>query len=79
MQRQLEDKKRIAEEATHKLYNAVRRGDIKAVRSLVSKGANPLVLSPDGRSMINFASSLGHTAIVAELSELANPQDTTNG
>lgn len=31
MQRQLEDKKRIAEEATNKLYNAVRRGDIKAV------------------------------------------------
>lgn len=77
-QRQLEEKKRIAETATHNLYNAVRRGDVKAVRSLVSKGANTTVPSPDGRSMIDFASSLGHIAIAAELSEMAKPRDTAN-
>lgn len=42
-------------EATRKLYNAVRRGDLKAVRALLLKGADPSSLTPEGEPLVSFA------------------------
>jgi hypothetical protein len=66
-ERQREDSERIAASATAKLYNAVRRGDIKAVRALIEKGANASGLAPDGKSICEFAQASGHAEIAAEL------------
>jgi len=52
--------------ATRNLPNAIRRGDIKAVQSLIALGADPSVASPDGTSLHDYAIALGHTHI-AEL------------
>ena len=66
-ERQLQDRKRIAEQATSNLYNAVLRGDLKAVRALIEKGADITVCAPDGTTMVALAIANGHTAIVQEL------------
>jgi hypothetical protein len=65
--RQAEDKTRIAAEATKTLYNAVRRGDLKAVRALMKQGADATSCGPDGSSLIVVALSKGFDAIAAEL------------
>jgi len=65
--RQKEAKQRIADAATASLYNAVRRGDSKAVLALLEKGANPNSHTPDGATLLEFASSKGHAAIVEVL------------
>jgi hypothetical protein len=67
--RQSEDKKRIAESATGNLFNAVRRGDLKAVAALLKAGAAPSVCCPDGTTMIDFARGKGHLLIAALLDE----------
>ena len=58
-ERQARDMARIARdgppEATRKLYNAVRRGDIKAVQALLLKGADASSLTPDGEPLVSFA------------------------
>lgn len=65
--RQVSDKARIAAAATKNLPNAVRRGDLKAVRALIAKGADPATSAPDGSSLIAVAASLGFDAIASEL------------
>lgn len=67
MQRQLKDKKRIAETATRNLFNAIHRGDVKAVRALISKGADVMFPAPDGLSLVAIAAAKGFDAIVVEL------------
>ncbi|GAO37340.1 hypothetical protein SCT_2761 [Sulfuricella sp. T08] len=66
-ERQLQDRERVATAATAKLYNAVRRGDIKAVQALLSKGADAGSLTPEGASLLSFAESRGHAAVATEL------------
>ncbi len=66
-ERQLQDRNRIALAATANLYNAVRRGDVKAVRALLHKGANPKSLTSEGTSLVSFAESCGHVAVAVEL------------
>lgn len=75
MERQQQDKGRIAEESTFKLYNAVRRGDVKAVRALLSKGADASVPAPDGSSLLSIAEAAGIQAICDELRSADNSQD----
>lgn len=65
--RQVQDSSRIAATATVNMYNAIRRGDVKAVRALLGKGANIESLTPDGVSFLLFAESLGNIAITTEL------------
>src|SRR3989344_3316616 len=67
MERQLQDRKRIAEEATRNLYKAVLRGDLKAVRVLIEKGADVTVSAPDGTSLTAVATAHGNIEIVQEL------------
>mgnify|MGYP001011330888 CR=1 FL=1 len=69
--RQQEDKKRIAKHATENLFNAVRRGDLKAVQRLLAKGADPSVSAPDGSSLIELAYSTGLSEIGNELLEVS--------
>jgi len=66
-ERQLQDKKQIAEAATRNLHNAVRRGDIKAVRALIHKGANVKAPGSDGSAPVTLALSMGYDEIAAEL------------
>jgi Ankyrin repeats (many copies) len=70
-ERQLQDRKRIAEQATDNLYKAVRRGDLKAVRALVEKGADVTVSAPDGTSLIALAAADGNTEMVQVLEKAA--------
>jgi len=58
---------RRAERATQNLYNAVRRGDIKAVQALLATGASPTASTPTGESLISFARAAGRETIAAQL------------
>ncbi|MBK7015124.1 MAG: hypothetical protein IPH39_05975 [Sulfuritalea sp.] len=69
--RQVQDRKRIAEAATRNLYNAVRRGDIKSVQALISKGADVMVLAPDGSPLVSVAKAKGFESIADELRRAA--------
>ena len=70
-ERQARDKARIAlegaPEATRKLYNAVRRGDLKAVRALLLRGADASSLTPEGEPLVSFALRQNRHEIVAIL------------
>lgn len=66
-ERAAEGKARRAKKATGVLYNAVRRGDLKAVSALISKGADSTIRTPDGCSLIEFAKAQGRDDIVAAL------------
>jgi hypothetical protein len=59
--------KRRAAKATHDLANAVRRGDLKAVDALLSKGADPRVCALDGASMLDLARHSGREAVIARI------------
>jgi len=61
--RALEGKRRRADEATAKLFGAVKRNDIKAVAALLAQGANSGMQGTDGLSAIELAKSLNRTAI----------------
>lgn len=53
-----------AQRATKNLVNAVRRGDVKAVKALLAKGADPrYALPPDGQSLVEYAEANGKTGI----------------
>lgn len=65
--RQVEDRKRIAGEATNNLSNAVRRGDLKAVQSLILRGADPSVVTPEGKTIVDFALLKGRNDIADAL------------
>ena len=70
-ERQARDRARIALqgplEATRKLYNAVRRGDLKAVRALLLKGADASSLTPEGEPLVAFALRQNRHEIAATL------------
>jgi hypothetical protein len=51
--------------ATEKLYNAVRRGDAKAVEALLSQGASPGATTPEGVPLAQYAEA-GNRADIAE-------------
>lgn len=63
-----EAKARKAGRATQNLYNAVRRGDIKAVRALLGQGASPTVTTPDGVGLAEYARASGRSDIAELLS-----------
>jgi hypothetical protein len=65
--RQAQDRKRISETATKNLFNAVRRGDLKAVHALVQRVADVNAPTPDGSSLLDLAASKGYEAIATEL------------
>lgn len=58
---------RRAERATENLYNAVRRGDFKAVQALLGSGANPSAVTPTGEPVISYARASGRDQIAALL------------
>ena len=68
--RQAIDSARIAVKASGNLYNAVRRGDVKAVSALISLGGEADGRCPDGKSLIEFAREKGRLDIVEVLEKL---------
>lgn len=66
-ERQEKAKIRRAEVATGNLFNAVRRGDVAAVKALLAKGANPEIKTPDGEQLQVYAESIGQAEISALL------------
>lgn len=56
-------KERKAEQASANLFNAIRRGDTKAVEALLSKGAAPQGVTPDGIPLVRYAQQNNRTAI----------------
>lgn len=64
---QIEAKERAATRATEQLFKAVQRGDVRAVRALLSKGADPTVTGPNGEALVDTALSIGHPDIAALL------------
>lgn len=57
-------KERKAEQASANLFNAIRRGDIKAVEALLRQGAAPQGGTPDGIPLVRYAEENNRTAIV---------------
>jgi len=55
--------KTVAEKATHNLFGAVRRKDVKAVAALLKKGADPAGRNGDGKSIIELADESGNEKI----------------
>jgi hypothetical protein len=60
---------RLAREATGRLANAVRRGDVKAVKVLLDKGADTLVAAGEGGSLQRLAADTGRAEVLALLQE----------
>jgi len=56
-----------AKKASANLFNAIRRGDTKAVEALLRQGANPDGFAPDGASLIQYAERCRRTDISALL------------
>ena len=63
-EREREAKARKAEKASANLFNAVRRGDLKAVQALLQKGASPKGCTPDGVPLMKYAEENGRSAVV---------------
>jgi hypothetical protein len=66
-EREAAAKAHIAEQATEKLFNAVRRGDVKAVEALLRQGASANGKTPDGVPLAQFAAASGRGDIEALL------------
>lgn len=64
-EREATAKVRRAERATEKLYNAVRRGDAKAVEALLSQGASKSAITPEGIPLARYAEANGRTDIAS--------------
>ena len=73
--RELAAKRRKANQATANLYNAVRRGDLKAVEALLAIGADPAVEAPDGHSLHDYALGTGRAEIAAILAYAGNGEN----
>jgi hypothetical protein len=56
-------KERKAEQASANLFNAIRRGDTKAVEALLHQGAAPQGVTPDGMPLVQYAEANNRTAI----------------
>ena len=63
-EREREAKARKAEKASANLFNAVRRGDLKAGQALLQKGASPKGSTPDGVPLMKYAEENGRSAVV---------------
>lgn len=63
-----------AEDATRKLPNAVRRGDLWAVKTLIARGADHNVRGSDGVSMLELALANNRNAVAAFLEGLASSE-----
>lgn len=61
--------KRKAVLASGNLFNAVRRGDKKAVEALLERGADPSQTTPCGQSLLSYAQQNDKDEIVALLQE----------
>lgn len=64
LQQQKENRERNIQNATQRLYNAVRRGDIKALQALIAKGADVSLPTSAGMTLLEYAESQGKKAIV---------------
>jgi hypothetical protein len=64
VQRQESARQRKAQEATHALIGAIKRGDIKAVKALIAKGANANVKDSEGVSIREHARIKGNPEIL---------------
>jgi hypothetical protein len=60
-------KSRRAERATERLFNAVRRGDEKAVQALLHQGAAATAATPNGIPLVQYAEDLGRKKIADAL------------
>lgn len=67
VEREREAKARKAEQASANLFNAVRRGDVNAVKALLEKGASPSSCTPDGVPLVKYAEESGRNAVVEVL------------
>ena len=56
-------KERKAEQASANLFNAIRRGDTKAVEALLRLGAAPQGVTPDGIPLVRYAEENNRTDI----------------
>jgi hypothetical protein len=63
-QRQESARQRKAQEATHALFSAVKRGDVKAVKALIAKGADTNVKDSKGISIEEHARMKGNLEII---------------
>lgn len=63
--------------ATERLPNAVRRGDLLAVKALLAKGADRTQKTPEGLDLAAYALGLGHQAIHDELMRVGEPDLST--
>jgi len=70
-EREAEAKARKTERATQNLYNAVRRGEVKAVKALLGQGASSSATTPEGMSLAEYAASRGRADIAALIGESA--------
>lgn len=71
-QREVAAKAKKAERASGNLFNAVRRGDIKAVQALLNIGADPTIATPDGNTLSEYAVNIGHIDIANLLANIAD-------
>lgn len=63
---------RVADKATHDLFPAIRRKDVKAVQALLLRGARLDVPDATGQTAMAYAQSLGHAAIIKILQAHTN-------
>jgi hypothetical protein len=56
-------KERKAVQASANMFNAIRRGDAKAVEALLRQGATPQGVTPDGIPLVRYAEQNNRTAI----------------
>jgi hypothetical protein len=71
-QREVAAKAKKGERASGNLFNAVRRGDIMAVRALLDIGADPTITTPDGTTLSEYALSIGRIDIANMLADIAD-------
>ena len=69
--RQESARQRKAQEATHALIGAVKRGDVKAVKALIAKGADINAIDSAGVSISEHAHMKGNQEIL-ELLKVTN-------
>jgi len=78
-ERQAHDRVRISSQSTKKLYNAVRRGDAKAVRALLNLGADPSTNTPEGEPLLSFAIRTNRTEIASVFQSARPPTNDSEG
>lgn len=64
-----ENRKKKAEKASYDIFNAIRRGDVKAIIALRRKGALTNKPNEEGLTAIEYANHLGNQDIINALSE----------